>query len=131
MSALKHNPSDHGAEYAGVHLLVEFWDARPVDDPARLEQIIREAARQANCQVVHAHCHLFAPHGITGVAILAESHLSVHSWPELNYLAIDIFTCGTEALPRLAVEYLERELRPGQVEVTEVKRGRRGARIDH
>ncbi len=123
MSDTIDNPVDGDVAFAGVHLLAELWEPVLPEDPALLEQVIIEAARHARCQVISVKCHEFQPHGLTGFAILAESHLSIHSWPELNYLAVDIFTCGTNTDPHAALRYLKRTFQPCRMEIIEVKRG--------
>ena len=67
--------------------------------------------------------HKFKPSGITGVIVLSESHMSVHSWPEIDYLAIDIFSCGKRATPKKALAYLRKKFNPKRVEVRLIKRG--------
>ena len=110
--------------HAGVHYMAEFWGAEVVEDPARLAELLHGAARAGNSTVVGEAIHAYSPHGITGFILLAESHLSFHTWPELDYIAVDIFTCGDRADGRAAVAYLEQELAPERVELQAVSRGR-------
>lgn len=81
-------------KYAGIHLIAEFWYGKIIEKPKELERILITAAKKAKNIPLKVSIHKFAPQGITGVVLLAESHIALHSWPELNYLAIDIFTCG-------------------------------------
>ena len=86
---------DIGADAGGTHVLLDFWDARPLDDVGHAERALREAAQAAHATVLHIHIHRFASSGgISGVAVLAESHISIHTWPEQSYAALDIFLCG-------------------------------------
>jgi len=109
----------------GRHLLVELNDiaADRLSDPELLEGILRAAASAAGATVVFAHFHHFgAGQGVTGVLLLQESHISIHSWPEHGYAAVDVFMCG-EARPELAVEVMVQGLGAGTVNVREVLRG--------
>lgn len=108
----------------GRHWIVEFWgcnDAVNCADTVR--RAVTEAVEAIRATLLHLHVQRFQPHGITGIAVLAESHFSVHSWPEHDYLAADIFTCGETAEPEKAVEVLRKHFAPNNVEVAELKRG--------
>ena len=112
-------------KYAGMHLLAEFWHGKNIESPKELKRILITAAKKAKNIPLKVSIHKFSPRGITGVILLAESHIAFHSWPEINYLAIDIFTCGSKAMPHKALEYLEKEFKPKKVEIREIKRGAR------
>ena len=111
-------------EYAGVHLIAEFWHAKVIEEPKEIERILILAAEHARSTALRFSSHKFSPHGVTAFVLLAESHLSIHSWPEINYLAIDIFTCGDFSLPHRALEYLREVYQPKRIEIKEFKRGR-------
>lgn len=112
-----------GERFAGTHLIVDLWGADRIDDLAYVEDTLRECVEAAEATLLHIHLHHFTPNdGISGVAVLAESHISIHSWPETGYAALDIFMCG-EAKPHRAVEVLRRRFNPSQVVVEEVRRG--------
>jgi S-adenosylmethionine decarboxylase len=112
-----------GERFAGTHLLVDLWGAERLDDLAYVEDTLRECVEAAKATLLHIHLHHFTPNdGISGVAVLAESHISIHSWPESGYAALDIFMCG-EAEPHRAVEVLRERFSPAQVVVEEVRRG--------
>lgn len=85
-----------GKSTAARHLLVEYWDceARLLDDAERLLALLREAARAAGTTVIHEHSHRFSPQGVSAVVVIQESHLSIHTWPEAGYAAVDFYTCG-------------------------------------
>lgn len=109
--------------YAGTHVVADFWNGKLIEDKKELEQLLYGAAKAAKSQALQLSIYKFAPHGITGVILLAESHIALHTWPEINYIAIDIFTCGKQARPKDALLYFKKHLNPKRVEVTEMKRG--------
>jgi S-adenosylmethionine decarboxylase len=107
----------------GIHLIADFWFGKKIEDPKKLEKILIEAAKRTGNTPLEFSYHKFNPQGLTGVLLLAESHIAFHSWPEFNYLGIDIFSCGRKAKPERALKYLKRVLRPKKVEVSIIKRG--------
>ncbi len=113
-----------GVRYAGTHLLVDLWGAERLDDLAHVEATLRDCVAAAQATLLHIHLHHFSPnHGVSGVAVLAESHISIHTWPETRYAALDIFMCGC-AEPHEAIEVLRRAFRPERLAVEEILRGR-------
>ncbi len=84
---------------------------------------MREAARRSGATIVEDVFHLFNPHGISGVVVIAESHLSIHTWPEYGYAAVDLFTCGDDIHPERAFEHLKEQLGAQNYSVMELKRG--------
>lgn len=107
----------------GLHLLIDFWDCRGLTDAAGIEHALREAAAACGATVLGVKLHGFGDTGgITGVALLAESHISIHTWPETGYAALDIFMCG-RCDPRRALPVLEAHFVPGRVKVSEHNRG--------
>ncbi|HEY9539305.1 MAG TPA: adenosylmethionine decarboxylase [Kiloniellaceae bacterium] len=113
----------NGERFAGTHLIVDLWGAERIDDLAYVEDTLRECVEAAKATLLHIHLHHFTPNdGISGVAVLAESHISIHSWPESGYAALDIFMCGA-AEPHRAVEVLRARFSPSQVVVAEHRRG--------
>ena len=112
-----------GVRFAGAHLLLDMWGAGHLDDPEILGQAMRAAARAAEATLLHLHLHHFSPQGgVSGVAVLAESHISVHTWPEHGFAAFDIFMCGA-AHPHLAAKTLRDALHPSRIELNELRRG--------
>ena len=112
-----------GKRYAGTHLIVDLWDAERLDDLAHVEETLRQCVAEAGATLLHIHLHHFTPNdGVSGVAVLAESHISIHSWPECGYAALDVFMCG-DTRPHAAVEVLRRRFRPSRVDVNEQLRG--------
>ena len=112
-------------EAYGRHLLVEMWDCNReiLNDAEKITQLMCDAANDAGATVVKSICHEFNPPGITAVAILSESHISVHTWPVEGYVAVDIFTCGTVADPLLAIKVLLEGFEPKEHTSVEIKRG--------
>lgn len=110
--------------YAGTHVVADFWDGKVIEDKKELEQLLRGAAQAAKSQVLQVSIYKFTPQGITGVVLLAESHIALHAWPEINYIAIDIFTCGREARPKEALRFFKEYLQPKKMDVREMKRGK-------
>lgn len=116
-----------GRVFAGTHLIVDLWGAQRLDDLEHVRATLIEAVRVAGATLLHIHLHHFTPNGgVSGVAVLAESHISIHTWPERGYAALDIFMCG-DAQPLLAVPVLEAAFRPQSVKVDELLRGETGA----
>jgi len=111
-------------EYLGLHLIAEFWGNKvDIKDPNKIEEILKTAALKAKSTPLAVKLHKFNPHGISGVCLLAESHISIHTWPEKEYIAFDIFTCGRKSMPYKALEFLKEVFRPKEVQVIEIKRG--------
>lgn len=113
----------NGKCFAGTHLIIDLWGAERLDELDHVEQTLVEAVKVAGATLLHIHLHHFTPNGgISGVAVLAESHISIHTWPERGYAALDVFMCG-DADPHKAVPVLEQAFRPKSVTVDELLRG--------
>jgi len=110
-------------KYAGVHLLAEFWHGKISENKKEIKEILIKAAKIANNKPLEVVIHKFSPQGITGVILLAESHIAIHSWPEKNYLSIDILSCGENTFPRKALNYLKKKFKPEKVKIKEIKIG--------
>lgn len=109
----------------GRHALLDLYgcDADILNDRDYLAELMRQTAVDLNATVVDVLFHTFAPHGVSGVVVIAESHLAVHTWPEHGYAAVDLFTCSeTTRLPALA-ELLKKRLKATQIEYREQARG--------
>lgn len=107
-----------------VHLLADLEAPHFIEDPAKLRRVLWQAALEANNTPLKTSIHKFPGQGITGIVILAESHIAIHTWPECNYLAVDIFTCGKNSRPYKALEYLKQHFQPTKVKIMFIKRGR-------
>ena len=113
-----------GMKFAGTHLLVDLWGATNLSDPHSIDRTLREAAMVAGATILHSHFHHFSPNGgVSGVVVLAESHISIHTWPERNFAAVDIFMCGA-CDPHLAIPVLQRTFQAARIDLDEQRRGR-------
>ena len=109
----------------GRHLLIELYncDAKILNDVHKVETIMVDAAKHARARIIDVVFHTFNPHGISGVIVIAESHLAIHTWPEFNYASIDVYTCGTEINPWRAYNYLSKRFKAKNMTALEMKRG--------
>lgn len=113
-----------GEVFAGTHLIIDLWGANRLDELAHMEAAMREAVKQAGATLLHIHLHHFTPNGgISGVAVLAESHISVHTWPEKDFAAFDVFMCG-DAQPEKAIDVLNAYFSPNRTDVDDLRRGK-------
>ncbi len=114
---------ENGTRYAGTHLLVEIWQCRHLTDENRIRSILIKMVEACGATMLNIDLHVFSPNGgISGVAVLKESHINIHTWPEYNYAAVDIFVCGS-INPRHVLPVLETEFQAGKIEYQEIKRG--------
>jgi S-adenosylmethionine decarboxylase proenzyme len=109
----------------GIHLLIEFWSCnrKKIDDIDYLETIMSQAAEAAGATVLKTAFQGFNPQGVSGVVVIAESHLTIHTWPEHGYAAVDIFTCGSTVDPWKATGFLKQGLEAGYMQVRDFQRG--------
>jgi S-adenosylmethionine decarboxylase len=113
----------NGVRCAGAHLIIDLYDAKKLDDIDLIEQALRQCVDAAGATLLHIHLHHFEPNGgVSGVAVLAESHISIHSWPENGYAALDVFMCG-KAKPEACVPVLRKAFKPKRIAVSELLRG--------
>jgi len=111
----------------GKHLLVEYLDCDPIvlSDVTKIQVLMEQAAVAAKTKVVASVFHPFSPQGVSGVVVIEESHLSIHTWPEHKYAAVDFYTCG-KGDPYAAYEFLKKELQASKYEVIHIDRGTLG-----
>jgi len=107
----------------GRHLILELWECRELNSPDVVEQALREATEACKANLLDLKVHTFSPQGVTGVAVVSESHILIHTWPELNYAAVDVFTCGDRAEPAAVVPVLQKHFGPQRIQVMEIRRG--------
>lgn len=110
---------------SGTHLIADLHgiDREKLADAPAIEDLLKRGALAAGAHIVYSHFHPFGPgQGVTGVVLLAESHISIHTWPESGFAAVDIFMCGN-AEPRRALDYIREILMPDAVNVRDIARG--------
>jgi S-adenosylmethionine decarboxylase len=107
----------------GRHLILEFWEAKNLNSIPTMEAALREAADACSVTLMDLQVYHYSPEGVTGVAILSESHITIHTWPEYGYAAVDVFTCGEDSEPRAAIPVLLGHFSAQRVQVMEVVRG--------
>ncbi|WP_293573506.1 adenosylmethionine decarboxylase [Phaeobacter sp.] len=126
-SVLESDREDHfirrdGKVFAGTHLIIEVIKCTGLDCEDRIQTAFRRIVEVCGATLLHIHTHKFSPQGVSGVAVLAESHISVHTWPEIGYGAFDVFMCG-DAEPWKAVDVLKEAFETPTVDVRELLRG--------
>lgn len=109
----------------GRHVLAEVYGCRTpvIDSVQSVQEIMVNAALAAGAEIREVAFHKFSPQGVSGVVVISESHLAVHTWPEYGYAAVDVFTCGERVDPWAAVEYIIRAFGAAKYTATEMKRG--------
>jgi S-adenosylmethionine decarboxylase len=109
----------------GRHLLLELFDCDPdaISNVEAVKAALIEAAKRAHATIVDVVFHEFNPFGVSGVVVIAESHLSIHTWPEYRYAAVDIFSCGDTLRPDVAADYLVEQFGAERTSVVELQRG--------
>ncbi len=111
-------------EALGRQLVVELWGCqRNLNDAQAIRRGLEGAVERVGATKLDIQVHAFNPHGVSGVAVIAESHIAVHTWPEKGYVALDVFTCGPRALPEAAVAVFQELFAPEQTAVMEIRRG--------
>jgi len=110
----------------GRHILVEYFgcNRKILNNLDSIKRYMDEAAIQSGATIVDNVFHLFNPHGVSGVVVIAESHLAIHTWPEYGYAAVDLFTCGETVDPWKAFEFLKEKLGSNHSTTMEMKRGK-------
>lgn len=109
----------------GSQYLAEFYDccSDTINNKDRIQKLMIEAAKIANATIVADVFHEFNPHGISGVVVIAESHIAIHSWPEHSCASVDIFTCSTEMKPEAAIDFLKTAFKAKRIDIKVVDRG--------
>ncbi len=109
----------------GRHILVEFFGCEPhvMNDVARIESSMVAAAEKAGATVINSTFHHFSPYGVSGVVVIQESHLAIHTWPEYGYAAVDLFTCGDSVDPWISFDHLKEAFGAGNYSALEMRRG--------
>ena len=113
----------NGVRCAGVHLIIDLYEAEGLADIDRIEEALRKCVAAAGATLLHIHLHHFQPSGVSGVAVLAESHISIHTWPERGYAAVDIFLCARWHDVEAGLAVIARALHAAQVDKQLIARG--------
>jgi len=109
----------------GKHIIIELsgCEEEQINDVKKVEQLMLEAAKIANATIIRSVFHKFSPMGVSGVVVISESHISIHTWPEVGYAAIDIYTCGNTTKPFKACYYLAKQFKAQKIKATYILRG--------
>ncbi len=107
----------------GTHLVLELWGCENLNSPETVEQALRDVVEATGVTLLDLRVYPFQPIGVTGVAIVAESHIMIHTWPEHGYAAVDVFTCGEERDLKSAVEVIRGYFKPERVQMMHIVRG--------
>lgn len=106
----------------GTHIIADLYDCTNLSNNSSVREILLQSAKESKGTVLHTKFHDFEPQGLTGYILLAESHISIHTWPESGYAAVDVFTCGTTMQPKAAVAYIQKMLGAKNVRAKTVRR---------
>lgn len=107
----------------GRHLVLELWECQNLNSPEIVERALLDIVEALSLTLLSLNVHPFSPIGVTGVAIVSESHVVIHTWPELGYAAVDVFTCGEQRNPDDAVPILREHFAPERIQIMEMTRG--------
>ena len=109
----------------GMHVVLDLYECDPkiLDDMERIEEILTKAAEVANATIIDKRFHKFSPQGVSGVVVVSESHIAIHTWPEHGYAAVDVYTRGDHTMPLKASEYIIKELKCKKPTVVKLDRG--------
>ena len=107
----------------GTHILADYWGCRAVIDSSDWTDALTRATEAMGATLLHLHVEPFARNGVTAMAVLAESHISIHTWPEHDYVAIDIFTCGEHVYPEKGIDVFHNFLCPAHEKISRNIRG--------
>jgi len=116
--------TNEAPDVVGRQIICDCWDCEgDINSVDFIQTTLQRAVEQANMTLLKLLIHQFSPQGITAVAVVAESHVLIHTWPEKGYAALDLFTCGSSAVPERVVEVMRSAFLPGRVETREIVRG--------
>jgi S-adenosylmethionine decarboxylase proenzyme len=111
----------------GKHIILEMWDAHNTNSPDAIKAAITEACDKGNLRLLRVLIHQFEPFGISGVAMIAESHITIHTWPEYSFIAVDIYSSKKDADINKVAQAMKAAFSPGQVNQVEIQRGKGGS----
>jgi S-adenosylmethionine decarboxylase proenzyme len=107
-------------KHLGKHVIFDFWGCVNLNSTKIIEKILKEATIACGATLLEIKIHNFSPHGVSGFALIAESHISIHTWPEYKYAAVDVFTCGENTDPYLTLPVFKKYLKPKKAEVVDL-----------
>jgi S-adenosylmethionine decarboxylase len=107
-------------KHLGRHVVFDFWGCTNLNSLVAMRKMLKEAVKACGVTLLEVKIRTFSPSGISGVALIAESHISIHTWPEHEYAAVDVFTCGKKVDPYLAVPVFKKYLKPKKAEVIDL-----------
>jgi S-adenosylmethionine decarboxylase proenzyme len=117
----------------GRHILAEYYscDTTVLNSTELLENCMKDAVTASGATIIDSTFHTFSPHGVSGIIVIAESHMAIHTWPEYGYAAVDFFTCGDRVDPWKAFDYMNKLLKPVHQSTKELQRGLLGPESDN
>ncbi|MCM8772006.1 MAG: adenosylmethionine decarboxylase [Candidatus Omnitrophica bacterium] len=110
----------------GTHIILDLYECSNrslLDSPEKIEEILKESVKEANATLIDIKLHKFSPVGVSGFALISESHISIHTWPEAGYAGVDIYTCGTKTLPDKAADLLIKKFKSQKPSIIKIERG--------
>ena len=107
------------------HIILELWDAKNTNSPSTIKKALRDACKSGNLELGKVHIHQFSPHGVSGMAVIAESHIAIHTWPEYGFAAVDIYSGSYETDISTIAGVIKQAFAPCQVNQIELDRGTR------
>lgn len=108
----------------GKHVILEMWDASNTNSPEAIRTALAEACENGNLRLLKVLIHQFEPYGISGVAMIAESHITIHTWPEYSFIAVDIYSSNRDADINMVAQAMKAAFSPGQINQVEIQRGK-------
>ena len=114
---------EHVIRHLGDHIIAEFMECENLDNIQELEAALRAAAAAAGATVIDVIVYKFSPQGMSAIVLLSESHISVHTWPEYGYAALDVYTCGDHVSPQKAIDVMKEFFRAKNVRTVQIQRG--------
>ncbi|MCM8804364.1 MAG: adenosylmethionine decarboxylase [Candidatus Omnitrophica bacterium] len=107
------------------HIILDLYecDSKILDSPDQVKDILEKAVKEAKTTLLHIKIHKFSPYGVSGFALISESHISIHTWPEAKYAGVDIYTCGEKTMPEKAVKFIIEELKSKKPSIIKIERG--------
>lgn len=116
----------HTVSPKGVHIILDLYDCSNVstlNSAEEIEKILKISVEKANATLIDIKVHKFSPYGISGFALISESHISIHTWPEKKYVGVDIYTCGNKTLPEIAADFIIKALKSQKPSILKIERG--------